>query len=276
MRSQSSNSSSSNNNNTCKESTNPKVRDDQRDQECSDQESSSCFPASPSTKHSKSKRSHTPSSEVTNGKAVKTHDDTRRSSSTSQQPTKSSSRSKPSSNPSPNLSASTRTSTMTTPTTSDPTMLDPLAFAAAAAAAAASGGLTFPYFLPSLLSQPSTSTTNAGATSNASSYPFSSLSSSLANPTAGLYPFLSPDWFTSASSMGNLTPGKYRGHLPSSEGSATLPDTKSSKKRAKSIRTLAEEHEKNASTSNASLLHSALVTLPWPDALIRKDTDRSI
>ena len=148
---------------------------------------------------------------------------------------------------------------MTTPTTADPTMLDPLAFAAAAAAAAASGGLTFPYFLPSLLSQPSTSTTNAGANSNASTYPFSSLSSSLANPTAGLYPFLSPDWFTSASSMGNLTPGKCRENVRASQCQPTLLETKSSKKRAKSIRTLAEEHEKNASTSNASLLHSALV-----------------
>lgn len=216
--------------------------------------------ASPSTKHSKSKRSHTPSSDATNGKTSKTHDDSRRSSSTSQQPTKSSSRSKQSSNPSPNLSSSTRTSTMTTPTTADPTMLDPLAFAAAAAAAAASGGLTFPYFLPSLLSQSSTSTTNAGANSNASTYPFSSLSSSLANPTAGLYPFLSPDWFTSASSMGNLTPGKCREHLQVSRCQRTLLEPKSSKKRAKSIRTLAEEHEKNVSTSNASLLHSALVT----------------
>lgn len=84
-------------------------------------------------------------------------------------------------------------------------MLDPLAFAAAAAAAAASGGLTFPYFLPSLLSQtPST----AGTTANPSTYPFSSLTSSLANPTAGLYPFLSPDWFTSPAALGNLTPGK--------------------------------------------------------------------
>jgi hypothetical protein len=66
-------------------------------------------------------------------------------------------------------------------------MLDPLAFAAAAAA---SGGLQYPYFLPSLLSQ--TSGTN-------NNYPFSTLSSSLMNPSATLYPFLSPDWFTSSS-----------------------------------------------------------------------------
>jgi len=132
------------------------------------------------SKHSKTKQSHTSSSpDVTNGKK---HENSRRSSS---------SRSKTSSNPS-NLSSTTN---------NDSTMLDPLAFAAAAAAAAASGGLTFPYFLPSLLSQTSSTT---GTNNNPSTYPFSSLT----NPTAGLYPFLSPDWFTSSSSMGNITPGK--------------------------------------------------------------------
>jgi hypothetical protein len=142
---------------------------------------------SPTTKHSKTKHSHnSSSSDVSNGKK---HDDSRRSSS--------SSRSKSSTNPPP--SSSTKTST-----NNDPNMLDPLAFAAAAAAAAANGGLTFPYFLPSLLSQTSSTT---GTNNNPSTYPFSSLSSSLSNPTAGLYPFLSPDWFTSAS-MGNLTPGR--------------------------------------------------------------------
>jgi hypothetical protein len=174
---------------------------------------------SPTIKHSKTKQSHTStSSDVTNGKK---HDDSRRSSS-------SSSRSKSSTNPPPS-STNTKTST-----NSDSNMLDPLTFAAAAAAAAASGGLTFPYFLPSLLSQtPSTTGTN----SNPSTYPFSSLSSSLTNPTAGLYPFLSPDWFTTPSTLGNLT-----------------PDSKQSKKRSKSIRTLTEEQDKNSS----SLLHSAL------------------
>jgi len=151
------------------------------------------------------------SSDVSNGKSSKSHDDHRRSSSTS--------RSKPSSNSSPSVSAAP------TPTP-DSSMLDPLAFAAAAAAAAASsGGLGFPYFLPSGLN-------NTGATPN----PFAGL----ANPTAGLYPFLSPDWFSSTSTLPNMS-----------------PDTKSSKKRAKSIRTLAEEQEKNLST-NSSLLHSAL------------------
>jgi hypothetical protein len=124
-----------------------------------------------------------------------------------------------------NSRRSSRSKQSTTATTNnDSTMVDPMAFAAAA-------GLTFPYFLPSLLSQtPSTSGTNT----NPSAYPFSSL----ANPTAGLYPFLTPDWLTS--SVGNLT-----------------PDTKQSKKRSKSIRTLTEEQEKNSS----SLLHSALVCL---------------
>lgn len=87
-------------------------------------------------------------------------------------------------------------------------MLDPLAFAAAAAAAAASGGLSFPYFLPSLISQTSST---ANANNNPSAYPFSSLSASLTNPAAGIYPFLSPDWFSSAaassSPIGNTTPG---------------------------------------------------------------------
>lgn len=145
--------------------------------------------SSPTTKHSKTKHSHTSASpDVTNGKK---HNDSRRQSS-------SSSRSK---------SSTTTPSTPKPSANPDPNMLDPLAFAAAAAAAAASGGLTFPYFLPSLLSQ---SPSTAGATNNPSTYPFSSLSSSLANPTAGLYPFLSPDWFTSPSALGNLTPGKRR------------------------------------------------------------------
>jgi hypothetical protein len=91
-------------------------------------------------------------------------------------------------------------------------MLDPLAFAAAAAAAG--GSLPFPYFLPSLLSQSASTTgTNNNSTSP---YPFSSLSSSLLNPAASLYPFLSPDWFTSPSKFmegfGNLTSDKSTGN----------------------------------------------------------------
>jgi hypothetical protein len=142
-----------------------------------------------------------PTSDVTNGKSSKHHDDARRSSSS-----KSSSRPKAASNSSPNVASNSKAPSSTS---TDPNMLDPLAFAAAAAAA--SGGLAFPYFLPSLLPQ-SSSATNAnassGTTTNPSTYPFSALSTSLANPTAGLYPFLSPDWFTSASAMTNLTPGK--------------------------------------------------------------------
>ena len=161
----------------------------QQQQETEKSKTKNSTPSSSSTKHSKNKHSHTSASpDVTNGKK---HDDSRRSSS--------SSRSKSSTNPPPSSSSTTKPST-----TNDPSMLDPMAFAAAAAAAAASGGLTFPYFLPSLLSQtPST----AGTNNNPSTYPFSSLTSSLANPTAGLYPFLSPDWFTSPAALGNLTPG---------------------------------------------------------------------
>jgi hypothetical protein len=144
---------------------------------------------SPTTKSSKTKSSHASSAspDVTNGKK---HDDSRRSSS--------SSRSKSSTN----HSASTASKTSTT--NPDPNSFDPLTFAAAAAAAAAGGGLPFPYFLPSLLSQTPSAT---GTNTNPSTYPFSSLSS-LANPTAGLYPFLSPDWFTTPAALGNLTPGK--------------------------------------------------------------------
>ena len=174
--------------------------------------------SSPTIKHSKTKQPHNSSSaDISNGKK---HDDTRRSSS--------SSRPKTASNPKPS-------------TTNDPTMLDPLTFAAAAAAA--TGGLSFPYFLPSLLSQQTSST--SGTNTNPSTYPFSSLSSSLTNPTAGLYPFLSPDWFQSAATA--TTPPTL----------TNLQDSKQSKKRSKSIRTLTEEHEKNSSSS--SLLHSALV-----------------
>ncbi|CAF3372488.1 unnamed protein product [Rotaria sp. Silwood1] len=201
----------------------------QQQQQQQQQQEADKTKASPTIKHSKSKQSHTSSPDVINGKK---HDDSRRSSSS----TKSSSRSKSSLNPTSNLSSSSKTST-----TTDSTMLDPLAFAAAAAAA--SGGLTFPYFLPSLLSQtPSTTNNN----NNPSTYPFSSLATSLTNPTAGLYPFLSPDWFTSATTSASSSP---------SIGNIT-PDLKQSKKRSKSIRTLTEEQDKNSS----SLLHLALVS----------------
>jgi len=187
--------------------------------------------SSPTIKHSKTKQSHNSASpDVPNGKK---HENSRRSSS---------SRSKTSSNPS-NLSSTTN---------NDSTMLDPLAFAAAAAAAAASGGLTFPYFLPSLLSQTSSTT---GTNNNPSTYPFSSLT----NPTAGLYPFLSPDWFTSTPSIGNLTPGKHNQFnlIIIDICLFYFKDSKPSKKRSKSIRTLTEEQDKNSS----SILHSALVCL---------------
>jgi len=127
--------------------------------------------------------------------------------------TSSSSRSKPTQNS--NLTSSTKTPT----TNNDSTILDPLTFAAAAA----SGGLTFPYFLPSLLSQSASTTgTNTNPSTNSTTaYPFSSLSSSLMNPSAGLYPFLSPDWFTSSSSskfmdgFSNLTSDKSIGNFTS-------------------------------------------------------------
>ena len=197
---------------------------------------------SPTVKHSKTKQSHTSSS--SDGINGKKQDDSRRSSSS----IKSSSRSKSTLDSTANPSSSTRTST-----NNNPTMLDPLTFAAAAAAG---GGLTFPCFYPSLLSQtPSTATT-----SNSSTYPFSTLSSSLTNPTAGLYPFLSPDWFTSSSSLsiGNVTPGIFKCILFVALLNIRrdlLEDSKQAKKRSKSIRTLTEEQEKNSS----SLLHLALV-----------------
>jgi hypothetical protein len=165
---------------------------EQQPQEIDKSKTKNPIQPSPTTKHSKTKQSHnSSSSDVSNGKK---HDDSRRSSS--------SSRSKSSTNPPPPRPPSSSSSSTKTSTNNDPNMLDPLAFAAAAAAA--SGGLTFPYFLPSLLSQTSSTT---GTNNNPSTYPFSSLPSSLSNPTAGLYPFLSPDWFTSTS-MGNITPGR--------------------------------------------------------------------
>ncbi len=162
------------------------------------------FLASPTIKSSKSKRrtpiNSTPpssSSDIVNDKtstskiideshprptSTSSSTSSRRSSSNhaNKSSTSSSSRSKPTQNS--NLPSSSKT-----PTNNDSSMLDPLAFAAAAAA---SGGLQYPYFLPSLLSQ-------ASGTNN--NYPFSTLSSSLMNPSATLYPFLSPDWFTSSS-----------------------------------------------------------------------------
>jgi hypothetical protein len=111
----------------------------------------------------------------------------RRSSSTNN-PNKSSTSSK-------SIQNSTSTKTPTPSTNTDSTILDPLAFAAAT-----SGGLTFPYFLPSLLSQATSTNNHNPSTNSTSTYPFSSLSSSLLNPAATLYPFLSPDWFTSSSS----------------------------------------------------------------------------
>ncbi|CAF0844083.1 unnamed protein product [Adineta ricciae] len=193
---------------------------------------SSYLSASPSIKHSKSKSSHTPStSSSPDVHCSKKHDDSRRSSSSN----KSSSRPKTSSNHQSSVpSTPTHASSTKTSTTNDSAMLDPLTFATAMA----SSGLPFPYLFPSLLSQTPSTATTAGTNNNPSTYPFSALSSSLANPAAGLYPFLSPDWFTSAPGLGNTT-----------------PDSKQSKKRSKSIRALTEEQDKNTS----SLLHTTIV-----------------
>jgi hypothetical protein len=137
----------------------------------------------------------------------------RRSSST-HNPNKSSTSSKTIQN-----STSTKTPTTTATTTTDSTVLDPLAFAA-------SGGLTFPYFLPSLLSQATSTNTTNPSTNSTGTYPFSSLSSSLLNPAATLYPFLSPDWFTSPSKFmdgyANLTSDKSNGNFYSQIFSVNL------------------------------------------------------
>ncbi|CAF4171071.1 unnamed protein product [Rotaria socialis] len=183
-------------------------------------------------------------------------------------------------------------------------MLDPLAFAAANVGA--TGGYTFPYFLPSLLSQTAStnsSSTAAGTNNNSSlnsttSYPFSSLSSSLMNPATTFYPFLSPDWFTSPTkfmdTFNNLPSDKTTDSKESishqtskskqsqknvsseNKHSSSLnpilnESSSKSKKRAKSIRALTEEQELNQEKSssknqsqkilstNLSLLHSALM-----------------
>ena len=88
--------------------------------------------------------------------------------------------------------SSTSTSSSKTSTSTDRTLLDPMSLAAA------NSSLAFPYFLPPLLPQTS-STTSANNHSSSLNYPFSNLSSSLLNPAATLFPFLSPDWFASSS-----------------------------------------------------------------------------
>ncbi|MCC7159944.1 MAG: hypothetical protein IT281_10465 [Ignavibacteria bacterium] len=110
-----------------------------------------------------------------------------------------------SSKPKPNTNSSSSSTAAAKISSNNNTaaMLDPLAFAAANIGA--TGGYTFPYFLPSLLSQAAstnssstaTGTNNNSSLNSATSYPFSSLSSSLMNPATTFYPFLSPDWFTS-------------------------------------------------------------------------------
>ncbi|CAF1608185.1 unnamed protein product [Adineta ricciae] len=264
---------------------------------------------SPSVKSSKSKRT-TPATNTSLASTNATHDKTstskttdesyRRptstSSSASSRPSSSSNQKKSSHSKSSNTTASTKT-----PVNADSTLLDPLAFAAAAAAAAAGGGnlTTFPYFLPSLLSQP-TGTNNNNNNNTATSYPFSTLSSSLMNPTGSLYPFLSPDWLTtspaskllegisgstnskdstshqtskSKQSQKHITPENKHSSTLNSLLNESLSPLKS-KKRAKSIRDLAEEQELNRErtspnnsarkslTNNPSLLHSALIKSP--------------
>ena len=149
-------------------------------------------------KSSKSKRVSTPtksisSSDPTTGKVStsKSNEEPRLTSALSSSH-RSSSRSKSHQN-------STSTSSSNKPSTSnDRALLDPVSLAAA------NSSLAFPYFLPPLLSQTSstTTTTSAAANNHSSSinYPFSNLSSSLLNPAATLFPFLSPDWFAASSS----------------------------------------------------------------------------
>ena len=193
--------------------------------------------ASSTAKASKSKRTtavnHTSSlsssSDTINGKNSRTkHLDeshprptSTSSSSTSSQRSSSTKHPTKSSTSSTTRSKPMQTSTSTKPSTipDATTTFDPLAFAAATTA-----GLSFPYFLPSLLSPTSSSSLNTNSSTSTTpaaaaatpSYPFSSLPPSLMNPAASLYPFLSPDWFTS--------PSKFM------EGFANLPSTKSTGK----------------------------------------------
>jgi len=161
------------------------------------------FLASSVIKSSKSKSTtstnHSHSSDKSNGKTSSSSKHTDDSS--HPRPTSTSS-----SSTSSRRSASNRQS-KSSATTTDSTPLDPLAFANAA-----TGGLAYSYFLPSLLSQ----STGANTNSSSSTYPFSSLSSSLLNPSAALYPFFSPDWLAASSSskflegFPNLSTGKLR------------------------------------------------------------------
>ncbi|CAF3377823.1 unnamed protein product [Rotaria sp. Silwood1] len=202
-----------------------------------------------------------------------------------------------------NLNKSSRSKTnrnttnLTASTNNTSTILDPLTFATTNAST--TGGFTFPYFLPSLLSQTTNSSSTTGTNNNSTTtYPFSSLSSSLVNPATTFYPFLSPDWFTSSTkfmdTFNNLTSDKSINSKESSSHQASkskqsqkhissenkhLPSNNpllneslsKSKKRAKSIRALTEEQELNREktssknqtqktiSTNPSLLHSALM-----------------
>ena len=185
---------------------------------------------SPAKSSSKSKRTSSTahsSSPAANEKpsTSKIADESRRSSTTSKRS------SRPTSDRNSHSLSSTKPAA-----THDPNMLDPLAFAAA------SGTLPFPYFLPSLLSQ---TTNSSSAKTNhlagMGAYPFSNLSSSLANPAAALYPFLSPDWFTASAKMtDNLE--EFNSLKPKGSPSRSLDDP---------IDVLSSRFERNTETENS-------------------------
>ncbi|CAF2391370.1 unnamed protein product [Rotaria sp. Silwood2] len=260
---------------------------------------------SPTIKSSKSKQitsiSNTPpSSDIINDKTLTTKqiDESHpRPTSTSSSSTSSRRSSSNNLNKSSRSKTNRNSTNLTTSTNNTSTMLDPLTFAATNAST--TGGFTFPYFLPSLLSQTTNSSSTTGTNNNSSTtYPFSSLSSSLINPATTFYPFLSPDWFTSPTkfmdTFNNLSSDKSidskestshqtskskqsqkhisseNKHLPSINPLLN-ESTSKSKKRAKSIRALTEEQELNREkissknqtqktiSTNPSLLHSALM-----------------
>ena len=102
-----------------------------------------------------------------------------------------------------NKTSTSRSKQSKTSTNSDSKTLDTLSFPSATSVS--NSNPTFPFFLPPLLSQTSSTTTGTNNNLSSMTYPFSNLSSSLLNPAASLYPFLSPDWFSSSTLMDTFT-----------------------------------------------------------------------
>lgn len=187
-------------------------------------------------KSTKSKQSSSTNITKSSSSSSESHVNNKNGTSSSHRSKSSSSgKSHPNTNSSTSKSSTTNTneSTSHNVTSTPGPLLDPLSLTS-----------TFPYFLPPFL-------TPSGTTN-----PFSNLSTSLLNPTASLYPFLSPDWFTST--LKTSTDAKES--IPSS----TESSTSKTKKRPKSNQNSTNEQNSQSqlhqtALTNPSLLQSALV-----------------